>query len=66
MSFEQGATIPSASTGAAFGLYGNEIGTPPRRVGAGLTPPWKAGGRGKYSGEPILVIGGSSALGQQG
>lgn len=29
-------------------------------------PAWEKGGRGKYAGQPILVIGGSSAVGQQG
>lgn len=30
-----------------------------------MTAPWK-GGRGKYAGEPILILGGSSAVGQAG
>ncbi|VDB83121.1 unnamed protein product [Peniophora sp. CBMAI 1063] len=29
-----------------------------------LTPPWKEGGLGKYSGQPIVVFGGSSSVGQ--
>ena len=33
---------------------------------AGLTPPWEAGGRGKYHGQPIIVFGGASSVGQYG
>ena len=65
LSFEQGSTIPLATTAAAFGLYSGKISTGEQR-GAGLTPPWVEGGRGKYAGQPILVIGGSSAVGQRG
>ncbi len=65
LSFEEGATIPVALTAAAFGLYGG-ITTTGELRGAELTPVWEANGRGKYSGQPIVVIGGSSAVGQQG
>ena len=34
--------------------------------GAGLTPPWEEGGRGKYADQPILILGGSTAIGQPG
>ncbi|KAI0783909.1 medium-chain dehydrogenase/reductase like protein [Irpex lacteus] len=33
--------------------------------GAELTAPWDEGGRGKYAGQPILIAGGASAVGQQ-
>ncbi|EPQ55103.1 GroES-like protein [Gloeophyllum trabeum ATCC 11539] len=62
ISFDEGASIPSAALAAGFGLYldVNESGP----GGAGLTPPWEAGGPGKYSGKPILILGGASSLGQ--
>ena len=34
--------------------------------GLGLTPPWVEGGRGKYAGEPIIIMSGASGVGQQG
>ncbi|EPQ55118.1 NAD P-binding protein, partial [Gloeophyllum trabeum ATCC 11539] len=59
---DEAASLPSATIAAAFGLYGevNEAGP----GGAGLTPPWEAGGRDKYSGKPIFISGGSSSVGQ--
>ncbi|VDB88209.1 unnamed protein product [Peniophora sp. CBMAI 1063] len=33
-------------------------------LGAGLTPPWAEGGRGKYAGKAALVISGSGSVGQ--
>ncbi|CDO74502.1 hypothetical protein BN946_scf184979.g57 [Trametes cinnabarina] len=53
--FEQGAALPLVLTTAAVGLYHQADG--PR-----FTPPWVAGGRGKYAG-PIVIIGGSSVVG---
>ncbi|KAI0789988.1 GroES-like protein [Abortiporus biennis] len=60
LSFDQAATIPVCFDTAAIGLYQNfQPGG-----GAGLYPPWLEGGRNKYSGQPIVVFGGSSSLGQ--
>ncbi|KAI0692524.1 GroES-like protein [Cytidiella melzeri] len=55
ISFEQASTVPLVLATAAFGLYSKKVAPPGRGEG----------GRGKYSGQPILVIGGSSAVGQQ-
>lgn len=33
---------------------------------AALTPPWEAGGRGKYHDQPIVVFGGATSVGQYG
>ncbi|KAI0686767.1 GroES-like protein [Cytidiella melzeri] len=63
LSFEEAATLPAAVTTAAYGLYSKRP-SGGERGGAGLTPAWQEGGRGKYTGQPILVIGGSSAVGQ--
>ncbi|GJE89864.1 zinc-binding alcohol dehydrogenase family protein [Phanerochaete sordida] len=59
LSFEQASTIPVTLATAAVGLYS------PKPLGVALDAPWEAGGRGKYAGEPIVVIGGSSSVGQQ-
>lgn len=62
MSFDEASTIPLCFATAAIGLYYK--GT--ARGGAGLFPPWEEGGEGKYSGQPIVIIGGSSSVGQFG
>lgn len=62
LTFEQGASFPLAMGTAACGLYNKRQESP---GGAGLYPPWEQGGRGKYAGQPILIIGGSSSVGQQ-
>ncbi|KAF9444858.1 GroES-like protein [Macrolepiota fuliginosa MF-IS2] len=56
LSYEQASTFPIAILAAWFGLYN----APP--YGMGLTP--LPSGTGKYTGQPILVIGGSSSVGQ--
>ncbi|KAI0684707.1 medium-chain dehydrogenase/reductase like protein [Cytidiella melzeri] len=64
LTYEEAATIPLALATAVFGLYSNKA-TPPAWGGAEFTPAWEEEGRGRYSGQPILVVGGSSAVGQQ-
>ena len=64
VTFDQAAAIPLAFTTAACGLYVNPTAKGPG--GAGLVAPWDQGGRGKYAGQPILIIGGSSSVGQYG
>ncbi|GJE89863.1 zinc-binding alcohol dehydrogenase family protein [Phanerochaete sordida] len=59
LTFDQAATFPVPLATAAFGLYSSK-----KAGGIELTAPWEDGGRGKYAGQPILVIGGSSAVGQ--
>ncbi|KAF8886002.1 GroES-like protein [Infundibulicybe gibba] len=58
ISYDEAASIPVALTAAYVGLY--------HKVphGIGLTPPVEESGRGKYSGKPLVVIGGSSSVGQ--
>ncbi|KIP04265.1 hypothetical protein PHLGIDRAFT_31427 [Phlebiopsis gigantea 11061_1 CR5-6] len=60
ITLDQAATIPAAAGTAVLAFY-NQPGTP--LGGLGLTAPWD-GGRGKYAGEPIVIVGGSSAVGQ--
>ncbi|KAI0057358.1 GroES-like protein [Artomyces pyxidatus] len=59
LSFEEAATIPSGLATAALGMYAKKS----ARGGAELRPPWE-GGMGRYSGQAMLVIGGSSSVGQ--
>jgi len=60
VSFDAAAAVPAGYSTAGIGLYG------PRQAdgGAGLVAPWKEGGRGKYANQPILIIGGSTTVGQ--
>ncbi|KAI0363946.1 GroES-like protein [Pilatotrama ljubarskyi] len=60
MSFEEAATVPSGLVTAAFGLYNEGHAD----SSAGLTPPWEEGGRGKYAGKPIFILGGATSIGQ--
>lgn len=60
MTFEKAATLPVGVMSAAVGLYQS-----PERNGAGLVAPWE-NGEGKYKGKGILVVGGSSSVGQYG
>ncbi|KZV67300.1 GroES-like protein [Peniophora sp. CONT] len=68
LSYEDTATVPLTIATAALAAYkprvdrllkaGQDAG------GVGLTPPWEAGGRGKYAGQPALITSGSSSVGQ--
>ncbi|KZT64346.1 medium-chain dehydrogenase/reductase like protein [Daedalea quercina L-15889] len=62
VTFDQAATIPLALATSAIALYHdgeNAIGGT-----CGLTPPWEEGGRGKYKGQPTVIFGGASSVGQ--
>jgi NADPH:quinone reductase-like Zn-dependent oxidoreductase len=58
LTFDQAATIPLCFATAAIGLYSKN------EPGPQLTAPWEEGGMEKYKGKPMLVIGGSSSVGQ--
>ncbi|CAA7269964.1 unnamed protein product [Cyclocybe aegerita] len=58
ISYDQVATIPAVLSTAYLGLYNK------KPHGAGLTPPFTPAGEGKYIGEPLIVIGGASSVGQ--
>ena len=62
MTFDQAASISVTLTTAAVGLYHSRK----DGYGAGLLPPWEAGGRGKYAGQAIVIFGGASSVGQFG
>ncbi|KAF7789620.1 hypothetical protein EIP86_000566 [Pleurotus ostreatoroseus] len=55
---DQAAAVPLAFNTAAVGLYCQ----PGDRGGAALAPFWQDGGRGKYAGQPILILGGSTSI----
>ncbi|KAJ3523450.1 hypothetical protein NMY22_g11436 [Coprinellus aureogranulatus] len=58
LTYDDAATIPVAMTAPYVGLY-NEI-----PYGFGFDTPVRPENRGKYRGVPILILGGSSAVGQ--
>lgn len=62
LSLEEAATIPLTMATAGMGLYDKKQ---KPMGGLGLTPPWVEGGRGKYAGEPIIIMSGASGVGQQ-
>jgi NADPH:quinone reductase-like Zn-dependent oxidoreductase len=65
MTFQEASTIPCAMVTAAFGLtlpYDSKA----KLGGAGLKPFWEDGAKGCYKGRPIVVLGGSSSVGQFG
>ncbi|PSR83376.1 hypothetical protein PHLCEN_2v5755 [Hermanssonia centrifuga] len=59
LTLNQASTIPLTLATASCGLYNTKSNS-----GAGFLAPWEEGGLGKYAGQPILVIGGSSSVGQ--
>lgn len=59
----EASTIPVSVATAALGLYGTKQ---QPFGGIGLTPPWQENGQNKYAGELILIIAGSSSVGQHG
>ena len=70
LSYEQAVTVPLTLATVAIGAYkqrssdlrpdGHDVG------GAGLTPPWEAAGRDKYTGQAAVIFGGSGSVGQFG
>ncbi|EPT05495.1 hypothetical protein FOMPIDRAFT_83158 [Fomitopsis schrenkii] len=64
LGFDEASTIPVGLDTGALGLFTPYI-HPGRNFGTvGLTAPWEEGGRGKYAGKPIVVLGGASSVGQ--
>ncbi|KAG5720977.1 Zinc-type alcohol dehydrogenase-like protein C2E1P3.01 [Termitomyces sp. T112] len=57
-SYEDVATIPVALTAAYVGLYNT------KPYGLQLARPTESANHGKYAGKPIIVLGGSSSVGQ--
>lgn len=62
ITFDQAATIPLGIATSMMGLYGDR----PSQQAPHFTPPWEQGGLGAYKGEPIVIFGGSTCVGQFG
>ncbi|KAG6811821.1 hypothetical protein H0H92_005680 [Tricholoma furcatifolium] len=58
LSYEEAATIPATITPGFLGLF------LPQPYGVGLVPPLEVSARGKYAGKPLVVLGGSTNVGQ--
>ena len=66
ITLEQASTLPLGLATAAEGLYGNGTNRVEEKIDR-LTPfPWEAEGQGVYNGQTIVVIGGSTSVGQYG
>ena len=62
ITFEQAASIPLTLATAIVGMYADrETPEVPH-----YTAPWVDGGESKYKGEPIIIFGGASSVGQFG
>jgi NADPH:quinone reductase-like Zn-dependent oxidoreductase len=58
ISYDEAATLAVALSAPYVGLYNQHP------LGIGLVPPVSSEGKGKYTGNPIVIIGGSSSVGQ--
>jgi len=58
ISYDQASALPVALSAAYVGLYNKNP------YGLGLVPPVSSEGKGKYVGHPIVILGGSSSVGQ--
>jgi hypothetical protein len=64
LSFNEAASMPLGIATSFLGLYAPRSNKP--GGGAGLTPFYEEGGRGKYNGKPMVVLGGATSMGQYG
>ena len=62
ITFDQAATIPLCLATAVTGLWSHH----PEASSVGLVAPWEEGGMTKYVGQPALISGASSCVGQYG
>ncbi|TBU28869.1 GroES-like protein [Dichomitus squalens] len=60
ISFEAASTVPLGVATAAFSIYNQADSAPSAKYLA----PWLPGGRGKYAGKPIVILGGPTSHGQ--
>ncbi|KAI0711848.1 GroES-like protein [Cerioporus squamosus] len=60
LSFDEAATLPVAVTTAVAALYNPHEAS----KSVHLTPPWAEGGSRKFAGQPAVVLGGASSVGQ--
>lgn len=59
LSFEEGASVPLGIATATTGLFGTRTDPGSKK----LNPFWETG-EGQYAGQPIVILGGSSSVGQ--
>ncbi|KLO07952.1 GroES-like protein [Schizopora paradoxa] len=62
VSFDEAASIPLGLATAVIGLYADC--DRPQGVKKLQPPPWEAGGEGAYKGKAVVVLGGSTCVGQ--
>ncbi|KAJ3006102.1 hypothetical protein NUW54_g4059 [Trametes sanguinea] len=60
LSFEEAVTVPSGVASSALPLFSRDEGA----QSAKLIAPHEEGGRERYAGQPILILGGATSLGQ--
>ncbi|KAH8078747.1 GroES-like protein [Cristinia sonorae] len=60
ITFDQAAAVNAGFATAGIALYGPKHST----GGAALLPPWQEEGKTEYANHPILIVGGSSTVGQ--
>ncbi|KAH9847269.1 GroES-like protein [Lenzites betulinus] len=60
ISFEAAATVPVNLISAALGFYNQRS----KAESLALKPLWSEGGKLAYAGQPILILGGASSIGQ--
>lgn len=60
ISYDEASTLPVALATAYVGLYNKAP------YGLGFTPPTSAATQGIYSGVPIIIVGGTTSVGQHG
>ena len=62
MSLDEAASLCSGLITAVLAFYNrHQVAT---HQSLGLMPFWEEGGRGKYAGEPIVIIAGATGVGQ--
>ena len=64
VSLDEAATVCSTAVTAVLAFYNHHQVASSKSLG--LTPFWKEDGRGKYNGEPMIIFGGASSVGQHG
>ena len=62
LTFDQAATVPLCLATVATGIWPHE----PESHSVSFPAPWEEGGLTKFKGQPALILGGSSSVGQYG
>ena len=62
ISFDQAASVPLGVATVATGIWAHH----PEANSVDFPAPWEEGGKTKFVGQPVLILGGSSCVGQYG